>query len=85
MATKKKSRAAKLASIINRVSRKYRPSEILKELSRVYDEYSVASPTEAEVEYWLKCSRATDNLSSGTEKWLDEMIEEQEEEEEEEE
>jgi hypothetical protein len=45
-----------------------------------YEEYSIGASSEAEVEFWLKCSRATSNLSSGTEKWLGEMIEEQEEE-----
>lgn len=82
---KKKTPHTKLVGIINRLSRKFRPDEILKELSRVYEEYSVASPTEAEVEYWLKCSRGTGNLSSGTQKWLYEMIDEQEEENEEDE
>lgn len=80
---KKKSKHARLVSIINRLARKFRPDEILKELSRVYEEYSIGSPTETEVDFWLKCSRATKNLSSGTEKWIYEMIDEQEENEEE--
>lgn len=78
---KKKTSYSKLVSIVNRLSRKFRPSEILAELSVVYEEYSAASKTEAEVEFWLKCSRATKNLSSGTEKWLYEMIDELEDEE----
>jgi hypothetical protein len=77
----KRSQQQKLQSIISRLARKFRPDEILHELSVVYEEYSIASETEAEVEFWLKCSRATGNLSSGTEKWLDEMVEEQEDEE----
>lgn len=76
----KKSQQQKLQSIVNRLTRKFRPDEILHELSVIYEEYSIASPTEAEVNFWLKCARATGNLSSGTEKWLDEMVEEQEEE-----
>lgn len=76
----KKTQHAKLVSIVNRLSRKFRPSEILAELSVVYEEYSAASDTEAEVDYWLKTSRACKNLSSGTEKWLHEMIDELDEE-----
>lgn len=72
----KKASHSELVSIVNRLSRKYRPSEILAELSAVYEEYSAASDTEAEVEYWLKTSRACKNLSSGTEKWLYEMVDE---------
>jgi hypothetical protein len=77
---KKKSQKPQLQSIIGRLSRTYRPDEILHELSVVYEEYSIASQSEAEVDFWLKCSRATGNLSSGTDKWFSEMIEEQEEE-----
>ena len=73
----KKTQQQKLQSIVNRLARKFRPDEILHELSVIYEEYSIASPTEAEVEFWLKCGRATGNLSSGMEKWLDEMVEEE--------
>jgi hypothetical protein len=79
----KKTPHARLVSIINRTAHKFRPDEILKELSRIYEEYSVASATEPEVDYWLKLSRATGNLSSGAEKWLYEMADEMEEEDEE--
>lgn len=79
MASNKKASRTKLVSGIQKLSRTHRPSEILAELSTVYEEYSAASTTEAEVEFWLKCSRACGNLSSGTEKWLYEMIDEQEE------
>lgn len=79
MASNKKASRTKLVSVISKLSRTHRPSEILRELSTVYEEYSAASTTEAEVEFWLKCSRACSNLSSGTEKWLYEMIDEQEE------
>jgi hypothetical protein len=81
----KKPQIAKLQSIMNRLSRNFRPDEILHELSVVYEEYAIVSPTEAEAAFWLKCGRATGNLASGMDKWLDEMVEEQEEEEEEEE
>lgn len=77
----KKSQKAKLGSIVSRLARKFRPDEILHELSTIYEEYSIASTTEAEVDFWLKCSRATGNLSSGMSKWLDEMVDEQEDEE----
>ena len=83
MSTKKKTSNKELGSTISKLSRTYRPSEILAELSAVYEEYSASSTTEAEVDYWLKCSRACNNLSSGTEKWLYEMIDELEENEEE--
>jgi len=46
----------------------------------LYEEFSIGSTSEAEIEFWLKCSKACGNLSSGTEKWLGEMEEEQEEE-----
>jgi len=46
----------------------------------LYEEFSIGSTSEAEIEFWLKCSKACGNLSSGTEKWLSEMEEEQEEE-----
>ena len=75
---KKKSHSKSLQSSMNSLVRKFRPDEILHELSVVYEEYSIASETEAEVEFWLKCGRATGNLSSGMEKWLDEMVEDEE-------
>jgi hypothetical protein len=62
--------------------RKFRPDDILHEMSVISEEYSAASTTEGEVEYWLKTSRACSNLSSGTEKWLLEAVEEDAEEEE---
>lgn len=80
MARKKKKRKnakqAQLVSIMDRLSRSYRPDEILREPSKIYENYSAASTTEAEVDYWLKCSRATGNLSSGMSKWLYEVIDE---------
>ena len=82
MPGKKKAAHSTLVSNISRLSRSFRPDQILAELSAVYEEYSAASTTEAEVEYWLKCSRACKNLSSGTEKWLYEMIDEEEDDEE---
>jgi len=69
-----------LQRIIGRLAKTYKPDDILHELSMLYEEYSIGSKSEAEVEFWLKCSRATGNLSSGTEKWWGEMLEEQEEE-----
>lgn len=77
----KKASHQKLQSIVKRLSRTFPPDDILHELSVVYDEYSAGASSEAEVEFWLKCSRACGNLSSGTEKWMGEMKDEQEEEE----
>lgn len=77
MPGKKKATHSTLVSSINKLSRTFRPDQILAELSATYEEYSASSTTEAEVEYWLKCSRACKNLSSGTEKWLYEMADEE--------
>lgn len=76
----RKSQEARFQSIMNRLSRRWKPDDILYELSILYEEFSIAAETEAEVEYWLKCSKSTANLSSGMEKWFHEMIEEQKEE-----
>lgn len=75
MAKKKKTQQEKLYRIVARLTRKFQPDDILHEMSVLYEEYSVGSKTEAEMEFWLKCSRATGNLSSGTEKWFDEAQE----------
>ena len=72
-----------LYNSIAKLTKKFLPDDILYELSLAYENNSVNSGTEAEVEFWLKCSKATANLSSGMEKWLEEMKEEKEEEEEE--
>lgn len=72
----KKATHSKLVGVVSKLSRTYRADEILSELSSVYEEYSAASTTEAEVNYWLKLSRATKNLASGAEKWLYEMADE---------
>lgn len=79
----KKTQQQKLRNIIIRLSKKFEPDDILWEMSQLYDEFSAVGETEAEVEYWLKLSRATANLSSGAEKWKDEMIDELEDEQEE--
>ena len=70
---------SQLTNILERLAKKYKPDDILHELSIIYEEYSIGASSEAEIEFWLKCSKATGNLSSGTEKWLNEMIEEEEE------
>ena len=57
-------------SNIEKLARKVPPDDILHALSVLYEEYSVGSDSEAEVEFWLKCSRATANLSSGMENSL---------------
>lgn len=75
---KKRSHQQKLRSIVLRLSRKFRPDDILHEMSVLYEEYSVGARSEEEVEFWLKCSRACGNLSSGTEKWWGEMVEDME-------
>jgi hypothetical protein len=77
----RKSQQERFQSIMNRLSRRWKPDDILYELSILYEEFSVASETEEEVEYWLKLSKACGNLSSGAEKWFAEMLEDKEEEE----
>jgi len=77
MAKKKISQQERLYRIVGRLARKFKPDDILHEMSVLYEEYSIGAGSEAEVEFWLKCSRAIGNLSSGTEKWLNEMIEEE--------
>lgn len=77
-----KTQQVKLYSIVARLMRKFKPDDILHEMSVVAEEYSVGATTEGEVEFWYKTSRACGNLSSGTEKWLEEAAEEDAEEDE---
>lgn len=76
MIKKKRSQQQKLYNIIVRLTKKFKPDDILYEMSILYEEFSIGADTEVEAEFWLKCSRATGNLSSGTEKWFNEMVEE---------
>lgn len=76
----KRSQQEKLYRILLRLTGKVTPDDILHEMSVIYEQFSVQSTTEAEVEFWLKTSKACANLSGGTEKWWNEMIEEMEEE-----
>ena len=75
----RKTESQKLASIVVRLTRKFSPDVIQRELARIYEEYSTMGESEPEVEFWLKCSRASHNLSSGMNKWAHEMIEDMEE------
>jgi hypothetical protein len=79
----KRTQQDKLYRIVGKLLSKFRPDDILHEMSVICEQHSVDSDTEAEVEFWLKTSKATGNLRNGTEKWWDEMIEEMGEEEEE--
>lgn len=72
---------AQLIRICKRLVRKFSPDTIQSELGRVYEEYAALSQTEAEVEFWMKCYRASYNLASGMNKWGHEMVEEMMEEE----
>jgi hypothetical protein len=72
----KKSHNKFLADAVYRLSRKFPPYKILHELSVLYEEYAIGAQTEAEAEFWLKCSKACSNLSSGTDKWFAEMRDE---------
>lgn len=75
----KKTSEQKLYSIVVRLTRKSSPDVIQGELAKVYEEYSAYGDSESEVEFWLKCSKASHNLSSGMNKWAHEMIEDIEE------
>jgi hypothetical protein len=66
----------KLANIVKRLTRKFSPDEIQAELGLAYETNSIVSTTEPELEFWLKCSKASFNLSSGMNKWGHEMWEE---------
>ena len=75
----RKTESQKLTSIIDRLTRKFNPDVIQVELARTYEQYSAEVETEEEVEFWLKCSKASFNLGSGMDKWVHEMIEDIEE------
>ena len=72
----------KLRRIVVRITRKFSPDVIQEQLANTYDEYGAAGESEGEVEFWLKCGRASHNLSGGMNKWAHEMVEEMLEEEE---
>ena len=63
------------ADIVTR-ARKAMPHVILQALAKEYKSYIHKSRSTAEEEFWIKCSRASANLGSGMEKWLDEMLDE---------
>lgn len=69
-----------LASIIRRLTRKFAPSVIQSALAKQYEDLAGVSTTEAEEEFWYKCQRSSENLSSGMNKWAQEMIDDLEEE-----
>ena len=60
---------------IEQLTKAYWPSEILSELAVLYRKNQKRTNGE-ENDFWFKCSRACDNLSSGMEKWFDDMDEE---------
>lgn len=55
-------------------AQKVMPHVILQALAKEYKTYINKSRSNAEEEFWIKCSRASANLGSGMEKWLDEML-----------
>lgn len=73
-----KSLNTRLLNACIQLTRKFFPNQIQAALGQLYEEYAVASKTEGEYEYWYKCSRASQNLSQGMEKWLDECEDEEE-------
>lgn len=75
MMKKKISRIAKRKALIG-VIRSLAPHEILKLMSAEYRRYIRRSASDAENDFWDKCSLATANLGSGTEKWLVEWLSE---------
>ena len=80
MARKRKQRKTKRSDIERKVAelaRTVSPHIILRALNKEYRKYPKLSKSDAEYEFWVKCERSTANLSSGMEKWLEEMIEEE--------
>lgn len=75
----KKTSAQKLDSIVRRLTRKFSPDVIQASLAGWYEDYAAVSQTDAEIEFWLKCSKASRNLSSGMNKWAHDMLDELEE------
>jgi hypothetical protein len=63
-------------SLLRDIVSRHSPSEIQGELAKVYEEYANISRTEAEIEFWSKCARASKNLSSGMLKWMHAMMDE---------
>ena len=81
MARKRKQRKTKQSEVdrkIAELARTVSPHTILRALNKEYKKYPRLSKSEAEYEFWVKCERSTANLSSGMEKWLEEMIDEEE-------
>lgn len=76
----KRSHDAGLQRAVKKLATKHSPDDVLHELSVMYEEFSVAGQSEPEVEFWLKCSKATSNISSGMNKWMHEMVEDAQEE-----
>jgi hypothetical protein len=66
--------AKNLITTLQQLVRVYRADQIQLQLAKIYKQYSAGSLTEVEFEYWLKCNKASKNLSSGMLKWLEEMI-----------
>lgn len=78
MAKRKRDKGEKqLAHALLPLVRKHTPHAILQIMSKEYQSYLRRSRSDAEHEFWVKCSRATANLSSGMEKWLEEWIDEE--------
>jgi len=76
---KKKFKRSEVEKKIAELARTVSPHTILRALNKEYKKYPKLSKSEAEYEFWIKCERSTGNLSSGMEKWLEEMIDEEEE------
>jgi len=71
-----KAKKSEVEKTIARLAQTATPHMILGALNKEYRKYPKLSGTQAEYEFWVKCERSTGNLSSGMEKWLEEMLDE---------
>ena len=74
---KKRRYKTRLTEELVSLTQKYRPDEIQVALGKIYGEYSGGAKSEAEMDFWEKCSKASLNLASGMNKWAFEMLEDQ--------
>lgn len=74
--SKKISQEKRIQRILKRLTRKVSPGIIQEQLSNIYEEYTIVSNTEPEAEFWMKCAKASRNLSNGMTKWIHSMIDE---------
>lgn len=73
----RKSKSGQVEKTMAELAKIASPHTILGALNKEYKKYPKLSKSDAEYEFWVKCERSTANLSSGMEKWLEEMVDEE--------